>query len=79
MKMAGLRRLIYIIEDSQRFQHKGLKDGAFDQALTNLAVQDGFIVKETASLGKTAEYLLSMTMYLQRNYTVQTALSLPQT
>ena len=71
MKMSGLRRLIYIIEDGQRFQQKGLKDGAFNQALTNLGIQDGFLVKETDSLRKTAEYLLTMTMYLQRNYTVR--------
>jgi ERCC4-type nuclease len=70
MKTASLRRIIYIVEDAQRFSNKGLSDQAFHQALVNMEVQDGFLVKETENLQKTAEYLLMMTKYLQRIYSV---------
>ena len=71
MKTASLRRIIYIVEDAQRFQNKGLSDQAFHQALANIEIQDGFLVKQTENLKKTADYLFMMTKYLQRSYAVR--------
>ena len=70
MKTASLRRIIYIIEEAQRFHNKGLSDQAFHQALANIEIQDDFLVKQTDNLEKTAEYLLMMTRFLQRTYAV---------
>ncbi|XP_055331033.1 crossover junction endonuclease MUS81-like [Paramacrobiotus metropolitanus] len=72
MKETTIKRVIYIIEDCSRFMNKGLSDQALIQALANIKVQDGFVVKETENLRATVEYLLRMTRYLERIYSVKT-------
>ncbi|OQV21810.1 Crossover junction endonuclease MUS81 [Hypsibius exemplaris] len=75
MKMSSLRRVIYLVEEGQRFQNKGLSDQAFHQALANIEIQDGFMVKRTDNLEKTANYIVMMTRYLERVYSTKTLTS----
>lgn len=71
MKSSTLKRIIYIIEDSSKFFDKGLAEQALYQAMANLAVQDGFIVKETANAADTGKFLLLMTKHLSEIYSVR--------
>lgn len=72
MKTSTLKRIIYIVEDANRFMNKGLSEQALFQALANIEVQDRYIVKHTANLRATVDYLLTMTRYLHRVYSVRT-------
>ncbi|CAH1263024.1 MUS81 [Branchiostoma lanceolatum] len=73
LKMSGLRKPIYLVEDfGSSAAHFCLPEATLQQAVVNTQVTDGFFVKRTADMKESVTYLTLMTHYLQSLYAGKT-------
>ncbi|KAI8479205.1 Crossover junction endonuclease mus81 [Branchiostoma belcheri] len=73
LKMSGLRKPIYLVEDfGSSAQHFCLPEATLQQAIVNTQVNDGFFVKRTSDMKGSVTYLTLMTHYLQSHYAGKT-------
>ncbi|XP_078592433.1 structure-specific endonuclease subunit MUS81-like isoform X3 [Branchiostoma floridae x Branchiostoma japonicum] len=73
LKMSGLRKPIYLVEDfGSSAAHFCLPEATLQQAIVNTQVNDGFFVKRTADMKESVTYLTVMTNYLHSHYAGKT-------